>query len=92
MPARHPNHAVVEIDGDTQLRCHSQQRQIHALADINDRGDTHPGAGQREDIVPAAIVRGHQRHLLAHRHPIAPQESPRGRREHHPGHIVAREH
>ena len=91
MTARHADYAAAQMAGNAELFGLGEQAGIDCLAHIDDRSDAHSGARHGAGVLPAAVVRGHHRHLAAHGNAVAEQEGAGGAGQHHAGHVVASE-
>ena len=59
MSAIHANHAVVQVNFDTQTFRRMQESAINAFTNIDDRRYTNTSFGQSKHIMPTAIMRRH---------------------------------
>ena len=92
MASAHADHRTAKLGRNPQGAGLGQQFGIDRAAQLDNRRNHCPAAGQREGIPPAAVMRCHHHNLAADRHAKTMEISPRGRCQHHAGHIVAFEH
>ena len=89
VPAIYASDAMVEVHVDAKAVGLVQQRRGHLGAHVDDRFYTDTRFCQGEHIMPAAVMRGHQRDRLADRDAVAKAENLCGGRQHHARRIVA---
>ena len=89
VPAIHASDAMVEVHVDAKAVGLVQQRRGQLGAHIDDCRDANTRFCQGEDIMPAAVMRGHQRDRFADCDAVAKAENLCGGRQHHAGRIVA---
>ena len=89
VPAIYASDAMVKVHVDAKPIGLVQQSRGQLGAHVDDRLYTDTRFCQGEDILPAAVMRGHQRDRRADRDAVAKAENLCGGRQHHAGRIVA---